>query len=122
MNGIRPHVSDESTLIQALSATHGFPRRETQLAVGLLLKRAGRERRYRLAHGRLFFHRIHRPRAPLNLVGQSPGLTFLEQLHIGSRFQATGALVKVIAAGNPPSSHVGELRFKSPTTLLQLGF
>ena len=122
MNGIRPHVGDEPSLIQALGAPHGFPSREAQLAVGLLLKRAGRERRNRLAHGRLFFHRIHRPRTLLNFVGQSPGLTFLKQLHIGSRFQAAGALVKVTTAGNPPSSNVGELRFKSPTTLLQLGF
>jgi len=91
-----------------LSTTHGFPRREAQLAVGLLLKRAGRERWNRLTHGGLFFHRIHRPRAPLNLVGQSPGLTFLEQLHIGPRFQATGALVEVTTASNPPSLAIGD--------------
>ena len=122
MNRIGSHVSDETAFVEALGAAHRLPRREAQLAVRLLLQRAGGERRHRLSHRWLLFHRIHGPGRGLNRCSQRAGLLLRQQPHLAARLETAGAFVEVVTAGDSAAAHMGELGFKTAAGMLELGF
>ena len=74
MNRIRPHVGDETALVEALGTAHRFPGGETQLAVRLLLKGAGGEGRHGTPHRGLLINGLHPPVRTPHLVDQGSGL------------------------------------------------
>ena len=121
VHGVGPHVGDEPSLVQPLGAAHGFPSREPQLAVGLLLQGACGERGDWLTNRRFLLHRIDGPGSGLHLLRQCPRLLFAEQAHITPGFETTGALVKIAPVGNALAGDVGELGLKPMARLIELG-
>ena len=122
VNRVGPHIGDEPPLVKALGAAHGLPRRQAQLAVGLLLKGAGGEGRNRFANCRLLLNRIDGPGRRLNLFSEGTGLLFTQQANVTPRLETTGAFVEIIAAGNSFAAHMGELGLEAMAGLVELGF
>ena len=93
------HVRDVAVFVQALGHLHRPPRREAELAVGLLLQRAGRERRRRPRRERLVFERGHLELDPRQPLGQLSGGRLVEQQQPGF-LEKPGGRIKVFAGGN----------------------
>ena len=115
------HVGDETALVEALGRAHGFPGREPQLAVGLLLQGAGGERRHGLSHRGLLLYGGHLPGIGLHLDLELAGLGLAQQPHLAAGLKGAGALIEVGASGDPLPFQMAELGLKASFALLQPG-
>ena len=77
-DAVGPHVGDVAGFVEALRRLHRARGVEAELARGFLLQRRGRERRRRIALGRLGFNRADLEVAVLDRVarGDAPSASF----------------------------------------------
>ncbi len=93
--GVRPHVGDPARLVEPLRDRHGPPSGPAQLAVGLLLQGARRERRRRPIRGGLLLDRGD--------TGRAAGQAGLERLGAGAiQHPHARALQLAVFAEVPP--------------------
>ena len=120
MHRVGPHVGDEPPFVQPLSAAHGFPRRQAQLAVGFLLEGAGGERRYGTTHRRFLLHRLHPPIGTAHLISQCAGVILTEESDGTALLQGTRGLIKIMTGGNLLPPQMTELGFKGAAGMAEL--
>ena len=122
MHRVGAHVGDVALFVERLGGAHRLAGGEPQLAVGLLLQRAGGEGRHGLAHRGLLLHRRHPPGGSFHSGLKLPGLGLAEQLHLAAGLEGTGGLVEIGTAGDPLAPKVGELGLEGRSRLFEPGF
>ncbi len=110
--GVRAHVGDESVFVKLLSNSHRAAGGEAQLAISLLLQRAGNERSGGLRDEGLLLHLLHQRRALLQPLLEFSSLGRVQPQQIRGTCKLAGGRVKILARSNAAISKMGELSFK----------